>query len=455
MPTTYPSGLVWFRRDLRTSDNASLHHALRHCARVHGVFVFDKPILEPLPRKDRRVEFIRASVEELATRFPGLVVRHADAAEEIPRLARELGVAAVFANRDYEPAALARDSQVRTSLAKQGIAFHEFKDQVVFEAGELRTTTGRPYTVFTPYKKAWLAKLADEPPPDFDAGLDPMRVAADASATRMPSLRDLGFQATNLFDTGVVAGETGGHLAFGEFLRRMDSYDRTRDYPSIDSTSRLGVHLRFGTISVRQLVRAAQGRVRQGSEGAATWLSELAWRDFFFQILASFPHVTDNCFHPEYDSITWEQGALADERFDAWCSGRTGFPIVDAAIAQINETGFMHNRLRMVAASFLVKDLGIDWRRGERWFAEKLDDYDLAANNGNWQWAASTGCDAQPWFRIFNPWLQQKRFDPDGAFVARWLGDRAPLAPIVEHDQARATTLRRYEAVRRESSKTT
>jgi deoxyribodipyrimidine photo-lyase len=358
-------------------------------------------------------------------------------------------------NADYEPSALARDAKVRSSLARQGIAFHEFKDQVVFDAGELRTTAGRPYTVFTPYKKAWLAKLQDEPPADCDTGLDLAQLAAGASGTRVPSLHELGFRATNLFDTGVVAGETGGHLAFDEFLRRMDSYDRTRDYPSIDSTSRLGVHLRFGTISVRQLVRAAQARVCQGSAGAATWLSELAWRDFFFQILASFPHVTDGCFHRDYDRIEWESGALADERFDAWCTGRTGFPIVDAAIAQINETGFMHNRLRMVAASFLVKDLGIDWRRGERWFAEKLDDYDLAANNGNWQWAASTGCDAQPWFRIFNPWLQQKRFDPDGAFVARWLGPRPPLQPIVDHDQARATTLRRYEAVRRESSKTT
>jgi deoxyribodipyrimidine photo-lyase len=452
MSSRYPSALVWFRRDLRVHDNAALHHALRDCDRVYGAFVFDTPILRRLPGRDRRVEFIRASVADLSSRWPGLLVSHANAAQEIPRIARELGVQAVFVNRDYEPAAIERDARVRTSLARDGIAFRDFKDQVIFEAGELRTTAGRPYTVFTPYKKAWLAKLRDQPPAELQSQ-EPARFAAAATGTRVPSLGELGFEPTNIFETGVIAGEAGAHVVLGEFLQRIDGYDRTRDFPALDSTSRLGIHLRFGTVSARELARAALSRVAQDSEGAATWLSELAWRDFFFQILAEFPHVVDGCFHREYDNIEWESGEVAEERFAAWCEARTGFPMVDAAIAQINETGFMHNRLRMVAASFLVKDLGIDWRRGERWFAEKLNDYDLAANNGNWQWAASTGCDAQPWFRVFNPALQQERFDPDGAFITRWLGGRPAILPIVDHGQARAATLRRYEAVRLQAAR--
>lgn len=444
MPARYSCGLVWFRRDLRIDDNAALYHALHDCERVHCVFVFDQPLLQPLPRKDRRVEFIRACVEALGSRLPHLVVSHGSAARDIPRLARELGVDAVYANRDYEPDAIARDGQVRSELARDRIAFHEFKDQVIFEGKELATAAGTPYTVFTPYKKTWLARLGSQRVEKFDSAALLARHANPQGKSRVPTLQELGFQATNVFDLGTSAGETGARAALRDFMARLDSYERTRDYPCLDSTSKMGVHLRFGTVSIRALARTAHDHAQQGSVGAATWLSELAWRDFFFQILANFPHVVDRCFHPEYEAIEWESGSRADELFGAWCEGRTGFPIVDAAIAQINATGFMHNRARMVAASFLVKDLGIDWRRGERWFAEKLNDYDLAANNGNWQWVASTGCDAQPWFRIFNPSLQQERFDREGKYVARWLGGRAAMHPIVDHDEARQRTLGRY-----------
>lgn len=445
MPDNHSAGLVWLRRDLRAHDNAALSQALRSCSRVHCAFVFDEAILGALPRADRRVEFIRESLAELAPALRGsLIVRGGLAAAEIPRLARELGAGAVFANHDYEPAAIARDDAVRTALARERIEFRTFKDQVLFERRELLTGTGKPYTVFTPYKRAWLARLDEHGP-----GAHPVEPHMDALAPAalshpVPALQDIGFEPTNLRELGIEPGERGGARAFGDFLRRIDDYHVARDFPAVPGTSGLGVHLRFGTVSVRELAREAQRRAAAGSEGAAVWLSELAWRDFFFQTLANFPHVVDGAFRPEYDAIEWESGARGDELFAAWCEARTGYPIVDAAMAQLQTTGFMHNRLRMVAASFLVKDLGIDWRRGERWFARQLNDYDLAANNGNWQWAAGTGCDAQPWFRIFNPESQQRKFDADGAFVRRWLPCTLQPPPIVDHAAARERTLARY-----------
>jgi deoxyribodipyrimidine photo-lyase len=448
MPSDYPAGLVWFRRDLRAHDHAALHHALRLCGRVHCVFVFDRPILDPLESDDVRVAFIRDSVAELDLLLGGkLIVLHADAAAEIPRLAARLGVAAVFANHDDEPAAIERDSRVRTALARERIAFHTFKDTVVFERDELLTQAGTPYTVFTPYKNAWLAKVDAASLRAFD--IDVRRIEASSECAGVPSLEALGFAAAGPLPEGVQPGATGGACAFRAFLHRMDAYADERDFPALDTTSRLSVHLRFGTVSIRELARAALARSRAGSEGAATWLSELVWRDFFFQVLAHFPRVVDSCFRPEFDRLEWEDADHGDELFAAWCEGRTGYPIVDAGMVQMNRTGFMHNRVRMITASFLVKDLGIDWRRGERYFARMLLDYDLAANNGNWQWAASTGCDAQPWFRIFNPETQQKRFDPDGSYVRRWLADRQPVLPVVDHDEARKRTLGRYERARR------
>jgi deoxyribodipyrimidine photo-lyase len=490
MQSTYPAGLMWFRRDLRAHDNAALCRALESCAQVHCVFVFDRAILATLPRRDRRVEFIRESLVGLDDDLrrlagkpdAGLIVRQAVAAEEIPRLAQELGVQAVFASHDDEPQALARDAAVRTSLARSGTAFHTFKDHVIFERRELLSAAGTPYSVFTPYKRAWLARLeqaALQPHPAHPA----QHLAERPSALRrdVPTLAELGFEITNLREIEIPCGTKGAKRLLDEFYTRIDSYDRTRDFPAVKGPSYLGVHLRFGTVSIRELVSRAHALARSGSEGASTWLGELIWRDFYAQILANFPHVADESglgrnFKPAYDTIEWEAGPQAEAQFSAWCEGRTGYPLVDAAMAQINSTGYMHNRLRMVVASFLTKDLGIDWRRGERYFAEKLNDYDLASNNGGWQWAASTGCDAQPYFRIFNPVSQSEKFDPEGKFIRRYLPALAQLpakavhapwaaspvelaaagvelgrnypAPMVRHDEARQRTLLRYAAAR-------
>jgi deoxyribodipyrimidine photo-lyase len=296
-------------------------------------------------------------------------------------------------------------------------------------------------------------------------------------AKDVPSLKDIGFKPTNLSALAIPTGASGGARLLGDFLERMDRYDTTRNFPAIKGPSYLGVHLRFGTVSIRQLVNLARRRVAKGSTGAETWLSELAWRDFYFQILANFPQVAAGSFKPEYDAIQWEDGARAQELFTAWCEGRTGYPLVDAALAQLNQTGYMHNRLRMVAGSFLVKHLGLDWRWGERYFAEKLNDFDLSANNGGWQWVSSSGCDAQPYFRIFNPINQSEKFDAEGKFIKRYLpalkglgnkaihapwlakplelqaagvtlGQNYPL-PVVDHAKARARTLLRYGVVKK------
>ena len=486
MDKQFASGLMWFRRDLRLDDNAALHAALRACARLHCVFVFDTDLLSPLPRADRRVEFIRASLLELdlllreASGQPGggLIVCHGSAAQVLPALARELGAQAVFAAHDYEPFALERDRQVLGRLADVGITLQTCKDHVVVEGRELLTQSGTPYTVFTPYKKAWLARLVAAPIPSHDASACYGRLAPRPELYRqpVPELARLGFEPTNLGALRIPTGSSGAQTLFAEFFERMDDYDATRNFPAVKGPSYLGVHLRFGTLSVRRLVTVAWQRHLQGSAGATVWLSELVWREFYAQILANFPHVAERAFKPEYDNIVWEHGKAARDHFAAWCAGRTGYPLVDAAMAQINQTGYMHNRLRMVAASFLVKDLGIDWRWGERYFAEKLNDFDLSANNGGWQWVASSGCDAQPYFRIFNPVTQSLNFDPQGKFIRRYLpqlaalpdgqihapwsassttlqaagvrlGDNYP-APLVAHDEARARTLARYAVVR-------
>lgn len=491
MPTAAPAALMWFRRDLRVRDNAALAHALRSGQPVHCVFVLDRAILDALPRADRRVEFIRESLVQLDADLralagdpaAGLIVRHAAAAEEVPRLARRLGVSRVFANRDDEPEALARDARVREALERDGIAFADFKDHMVFGRRELLTRTGGAYTVFTPYRNAWLARLTPADLEPFDAAPHGAALAPRPPPWDMPvpSLADIGFERTNLGGTGVLAGADGAARTLAAFTAHIDRYDRDRDFPALQGTSGLSVHLRFGTVSIRELVREAHRRAALGSRGAAVWLDELAWRDFYLQILANFPRIAGpdgerRSFRPEYDAIAWEQGEQADANFAAWCEGRTGYPLVDAAMRQLNTTGFMHNRLRMVTASFLVKHLGIDWRRGEAYFARQLNDYDLAANNGGWQWAASTGCDAQPWFRIFNPVLQAQRFDPQGRFIAHWLPQLAALppgalhapwtapplelaaagvtlgkdypAPVVDHASARERTLQRYSVVR-------
>ena len=445
------AALVWFRRDLRAYDHAALHAALRGHRAVHCAFVFDTEILDALPaRADRRVDFIWRSLGELRTALAalggGLHVLHGRARQEIPRLAAHLGVAAVYANRDYEPQAIDRDREVGARLATRGMALHTRKDQVIFELEEVRTGAGAPYSVFTPYKNAWLKKLAPFYLRPYPIEKHAGRLAR--TGTDLPSLADLGFEPAPM---ALPAGMSGGKRLFADFQRRIDDYARQRDFPALGGTSTLSVHLRFGTVSIRELV--AYARKRRGA-GAAAWLAELCWRDFYFSILAWRPDVADHAFKRQYDALVFDD----DERlWRAWCEGRTGYPLVDAAMRCLNQTGAMHNRLRMVAASFLVKDLGIDWRRGERYFAQKLNDYDLAANNGGWQWAASTGCDAQPWFRIFNPVTQSRKFDARGAFIRQYLpelatlDDRAihePRAPVVEHAAARARTLARYGAVR-------
>jgi deoxyribodipyrimidine photo-lyase len=465
-----PCALVWFRRDLRLTDHCALYAALKASRTVWCAFVFDTEILDRLPtRRDRRVEFIRESVAELndalAAHGSGLIVLHGRARDEIPRLATQLNATAVFTNHDYEPDAVARDAAVARSLAQLGIELRTRKDQVIFEKDEVLTAERKPFSVFTPYKNAWLKRLVPffvkaYPVEKYLSALAPM------PRPQVPELSALGFEKTNFAQIGIPSGAKGAQKLLQDFLTRIDSYRERRDYPAIRGPSYLSMHLRFGTVSVRALAGIAVGRK---NEGAQTWLSELIWRDFYFMILHYHPRVTEHAFKPEFDAIAFPNDP---QHFAAWCEARTGYPLVDAAMRQINLAGYMHNRLRMVAASFLVKDLHIDWRWGERYFAQHLNDFDLAANNGGWQWAASTGCDAQPYFRIFNPVTQSEKFDPTGAFIRKYIPELARVpnehihapwkmsaeqqraagliigkdypAPVVDHAEARAITLDLY-----------
>ena len=419
----YDRALTWFRRDLRDFDHAALYHALKCAREVVCVFIFDREILDPLPDPaDRRVEFTHASVTELQqslqARGGGLVVRHGVARDEIVQLAEDLQAEAVFFNHDDDPAALARDAAVEAALRARGIAAHHSKDAVVVEREEVLTSVGTPFSVFTPYKNAWLKKLTP-----FYLQAYPVDAYADrlaARSTAIPGLSDLGFAPTNLRELRLPTGMSGGAKLLEDFLGRIERYQDARDFPAQKGPSYLSVHLRFGTVSIRQLAAAAW---QQGGRGAQTWLSELIWRDFYHQVLWHRPDVADgHAFKRQYDTLPWPN---PPGHFEAWCEARTGYPLVDAAMRQLNQTGYMHNRLRMVAASFLTKDLLVDWRLGERYFAGKLIDYDLAANSGGWQWAASVGCDAQPWFRIFNPVTQSERFDAQGNFIRRYLPELA------------------------------
>ena len=425
--------LVWFRRDLRDFDHAALATALAAARAVYCAFVFDRDILDALPSaSDRRVEFIRESLvaldAALRAKGGGLIVRHASAREAIPELASLLDVEAVFANRDYEPFAIARDEAVAHALDGRGIAFESCRDQVVFERDEILTQAGAPFSVFTPYKNAWLKALTPARLQAFDCEGQPGRFVAPPgdAGIGLPSLADLGFEKTNLETLGVKTGMAGGQALFRDFCQRIDRYAEARDFPAIKGPSYLSVHLRFGTVSIRELVAYAHARsLEVDGNGAATWLSELIWREFYAQILWHHPRVAGHAFKPQYDALVFPNDP---EHIAAWRDGRTGYPIVDAAMRQLARTGYMHNRLRMIAASFLVKDLLVDWRLGEQWFAERLIDFDLASNNGGWQWAASTGCDAQPYFRIFNPVTQSERFDPEGAFIRRYVPELAALS---------------------------
>lgn len=462
--------LVWFRRDLRDHDHAALSAALADAKSVYCAFVFDSEILDALPsRHDRRIHFIHQSLLELdlalQAKGGGLIVRHGQAKEEIPALARQLGVTAVFANRDYEPAAKRRDAEVAKTLAASGIAFRQLKDQAIFDGDEVLTQGNKPFSVFTPYKNAWLKRLTAA-----DCAKWPCSGRlASGEPVGVPALGEIGFETTDLQELGIRPGMSGARQLCEEFVgERIHRYGVLRDFPAVRGVSYLSVHLRFGTISIRELVRIAL------DNKADAWLSELIWRDFYFMILDHYPGVVGHAFKPAYDAIAWENWP---EGFAAWRQGRTGYPLVDAAMRQLNHCGWMHNRLRMLVASFLTKDLGIDWRLGETYFAAQLNDFDLSANNGGWQWASSSGCDAQPYFRIFNPVTQSEKFDPEGKFIRRYLPELSGVAnkhihapwqmgqieqealgvvigrdypaPIVDHAKARERTLARYAVVKK------
>ena len=420
----HEKSLVWFRRDLRDFDHAALYHALKTSSQVFCIFVFDTEILDKLSNKqDRRVEFIWESVKELKAALQAnggdLIVMHGKARELIPTYALQANIHAVFANRDYEPSAVARDAEVAAKLAQNNIEFHSFKDQVLFEKDEILSLSNKPYSVFTPYKNAHLKKLDDfylKPYP-VDGYIHNY---AKVAPSHLISLESMGFVRTNLADVRLPTGMSGGAQLFADFETRMHQYKDARNFPAVKGVSYLSVHLRFGTVSIRHLARQARNHANAGSQ---TWLNELIWRDFYSQILHHHPQVAaGRAYKAEFENLPFPND---EALFKAWCEGKTGYPLIDAAMRQINSTGFMHNRLRMVVACFLVKDLLIDWRWGERYFAEHLIDFDLSANNGGWQWAASTGCDAQPWFRIFNPITQSERFDAAGKFIRKYVPELA------------------------------
>lgn len=423
--------ICWFRRDLRLEDQTALYHALRSEWPVLPVFIFDRSILDKLEDKnDRRVEFIHLALAEMQKELEQLGstmdVRYGFPADVFDQLTREYDVKSVYTNHDYEPYAIQRDDQISKQLNSKGISFHTYKDQVIFEKSEVVKDDGNPYTVFTPYSRKWRSKLESRSFASYDLSKLKGRFFSQ-SARQIPSLKEMGFIQSGL-PYPVTKVDDSVYV----------NYQQKRDIPSISGTSRLSVHLRFGTISVRELARRT-------SPLSETFLNELIWRDFYHMILWHFPQVGQGkSFRKEYDLINWRNN---EEEFEKWCEGKTGYPIVDAGMRELNTTGFMHNRVRMVVASFLTKHLLIDWRWGEAYFAKKLLDFDFAANNGGWQWAAGSGCDAAPYFRVFNPYLQTKRFDPELKYIRQWIPEIDSLdypQPVVEHEFARKRCLQVY-----------
>jgi deoxyribodipyrimidine photo-lyase len=425
--------MFWFRRDLRIADNAGLYHALKDKNPVVPIFIFDQNILDELEdTQDRRVEFIYRSIqnlqEKLIKKNSTLDVRYGTPKEIFSQLLKDYKIDKVFTNHDYEPYAADRDNAIADLLKKHGASFHSFKDQVILERNEVLKDDGKPYTIFTPYSRKWKSVVNE-----FYLRSYPSEKYAvnffKQPEKKIPSLSSMKFKATN---------KSFPSSNFNKDI--IKDYGKTRDIPSIHGTTHLGMHLRFGTVSIREIAREA-------AELNETFLNELIWREFFQMILFHFPQVVSHSFKQEYDKIQWRNN---EKEFEAWCNGQTGYPIVDAGMRELNETGFMHNRVRMITASFLTKHLLIDWRWGEAYFAKKLLDYELAANNGNWQWAAGTGCDAAPWFRIFNPYLQTKRFDPELKYIRKWVPEFEELTypqPIVEHQFARKRCLEVYGKV--------
>jgi len=425
--------VFWFRRDLRLFDNAGLYHALISGFKVLPVFIFDTKILSNLDSDDQRVSFIYKAIryinQQLIPYQTAVNTFYGNPVEIFSELIAKYRVNAVYTNHDYEPYPLERDLQVRKMLAERGILFRSYKDQVIFEKNEITKPDGEPYTVFTPYSRKWTESLKqniDFLHPWYSENYLFNLLQSDES--HQVKLNDFGFEETN-----------GEFKPFETNRTLLTTYHKTRDYPALNSTSKVSVHLRFGTVSVRNLVTSAL-------EINTVWLNELIWREFFMQILWHFPHVVHEPFKHKYKFINW----LNNEKdFDAWCQGLTGFPLVDAGMRELNATGFMHNRVRMVTSSFLVKYLLINWQWGESYFAGKLMDFELSSNNGNWQWAAGTGCDAAPYFRIFNPTTQAEKFDPDRTYIKRWIpeyGTKNYIKPIIDHAFARSRTLETYKA---------
>lgn len=424
---TKDTAIVWLRRDLRLQDNAALYYALKENEAVLPLFIFDSAILDKLEDKaDKRVAFIHQSLlqmqKELVALGSSLIVLHGNPVD----IYKKLNPKSVYTNHDYEPYALERDGEVNKILQEKGVTFKTFKDQLIFEKDEVLKDDGKPYTIFTPYSRKWKAKLnkfylKSYPTEKYFSHLKPCK------AQVFPTCEDLGFETIETtFPERVIKQSI------------IEKYDTQRNFPAIAGTTKLSVHLRFGTVSIRKLTQLA---VKKNE----VWLNELIWRDFYHMILWHYPHIVDKAFKPAYDNIPWRKDEV---QFALWCEGKTGYPIVDAGMRELNTTGFMHNRVRMIVASFLTKHLLIDWRWGEAYFAKKLLDFDLAANNGGWQWAASSGCDAAPYFRVFNPALQTEKFDPKFEYIKKWVpefGTSTYPTPIVEHTFARERVLKTYK----------
>jgi deoxyribodipyrimidine photo-lyase len=428
--------LFWFRRDLRLKDNTGLYHALKLAQKLElkvlPIFIFDKMILDKLEDKaDRRVDFIHQTITELQTvlteKGKSLWVHYGQPSEAFETLKRQYQIHSVFTNQDYEPYGIQRDAQIATDLAKDKIELHAYKDQVIFEKSEVTKEDGKPYTVFTPYSRRWKAAWEANTPKllPSEKGTE---YFLDSKALPIPGLKAMGFEKTDL----VVPAKKWKEAT-------VKNYTEKRNFPAVEGgTSHLGMHLRFGTISIRQLALETVAI-------NTTYFNELIWRDFYHMILWHFPHVAEGkSFRAQYDFIEWRNN---EKEFEAWCAGQTGYPIVDAGMRELNATGFMHNRVRMIVASFLTKHLLIDWRWGEAYFAQKLLDFDFAANNGGWQWASGSGCDAAPYFRVFNPRLQTEKFDKQLEYIRKWIPELDSLfypQPIVVHEEARVRVLAAY-----------
>ena len=422
--------IFWFRRDLRLKDNHGLYQALESGKKVLPIFIFDEDILDLLENKsDKRVDFIVQALQTLnfflKSNNKGIKIFKGKPLEIYKKLTENYEIEAVYSNEDYEPYAIKRDQEIANFLASKNINFHQFKDQVIFHKDEIVKADKKPYTVYTPYSKLWLNEFQK------------IDLQGFPSEKKLDNLLEIPFEELKIEDIGFQKTDLTFEIPEAD-LHIIKTYEETRNFPAVKGTTQLGVHLRFGTISVRKLAKIAK-------ENNLTFLKELIWREFFMQILYHFPKVVNHSFKSKYDAIPWENNP---EFLEKWKAGKTGFPIVDAGMRELNTTGFMHNRVRMITASFLIKHLLTDWRIGEAYFAEKLMDYDLSANNGNWQWCASSGCDAAPYFRIFNPDEQQKKFDPDFKYIKKWIpefGTKYYPKPIVEHKKAREKVLKVYK----------